>query len=150
MFAPCAANSTASPLRWRSMGQRVQNSSRETRMTHTQFLALLLLAISTVTLTNAAASDAAKGKEIYDQLCWRCHGRLGKSDGPVSSAMDPRPRDLTEQAYMGKISDDELLVVVKAGGAAVGKSPAMMAFKDTLSDDEIRDVIAFIRTLCCR
>lgn len=113
-------------------------------------LALLLVITSAVTLTHAVAGDAAKGKEIYDQLCWRCHGRLGKSDGPVSSAMEPRPRDLTAQVYMGKISDDELLAVIKEGGAAVGKSPAMMAFKEALSDDDIRDVIAFIRTLCCR
>jgi cytochrome c oxidase cbb3-type subunit 3 len=118
-------------------------------MTPTHFLALLLVVISAVSLTPAAAGDAAKGKEIYDELCWRCHGRLGKSDGPVSSAMDPRPRDLTDQAYMGKISDGELLAVIKEGGGAVGKSPAMMAFKEALSNDDIGDVIAFIRTLCC-
>jgi cytochrome c oxidase cbb3-type subunit 3 len=119
-------------------------------MLRVQFLILLLVAISAVTFAPVTAGDAAKGKEIYDQLCWRCHGRLGKSDGPVSSAMDPRPRDLTDQAYMGKMSDNDLLAVIQGGGAAVGKSPAMMAFKDTLSDDEIGDVIAFIRTLCCR
>jgi mono/diheme cytochrome c family protein len=90
------------------------------------------------------------GKDIYDQLCWRCHGRLGKSDGPVSDAMNPRPRDLTDRTYMATVSDDDLLNVIKYGGAAVGKSPAMMAFKDALSDDDIGDLIAFIRTLCCR
>jgi cytochrome c oxidase cbb3-type subunit III len=118
-------------------------------MIRIQILTLLLIAVSTVAFTAATAGDAVKGKEIYDQLCWRCHGRLGKSDGPVSSAMDPRPRDLTDHAYMSKVSDDDLLAVIKGGGAVVGKSPAMMAFKDTLSDDEIRDVMAFIRTLCC-
>jgi cytochrome c oxidase cbb3-type subunit 3 len=96
------------------------------------------------------AGNSDHGKEIYDQLCWRCHGRLGKSDGPVSDAMNPRPRDLTDRTYMATVSDDELLNVIKYGGVGVGKSPAMMAFKDVLSDDDIGDLIAFIRTLCCR
>jgi mono/diheme cytochrome c family protein len=96
------------------------------------------------------AGDPDHGKEIYDQLCWRCHGRLGKSDGPVSDAMNPRPRDLTDRLYMATVSDEELLNVIKHGGAAVGKSPAMMAFKDALGDDDIGDLIAFIRALCCR
>jgi cytochrome c oxidase cbb3-type subunit 3 len=96
------------------------------------------------------AGNPDHGKDIYDQLCWRCHGRLGKSDGPVSDAMNPRPRDLTDRTYMATVSDDDLLNVIKYGGAAVGKSPAMMAFKDALSDDDIGDLIAFIRTLCCR
>lgn len=43
------------------------------------------------------AGDAIHGQEIYERLCWRCHGRSGKSDGPVSDAMTPRPRDLTDR-----------------------------------------------------
>jgi cytochrome c553 len=113
---------------------------------------LVLLAVGMLWsgISAVHAADPEHGREIYDQLCWRCHGRLGKSDGPVSDAMNPRPRDLTERTYMASITDEDLLNVIKHGGAAVGKSPAMMAFKEALSDDEIRDLIAFIRTLCCQ
>jgi hypothetical protein len=55
-------------------------------------------------------------KESYDQLCWRCHGRSGKSDAPVSDAMNPRPRDLTDRTYMSTVSDEALLNVIKNGG----------------------------------
>lgn len=96
------------------------------------------------------AANADHGQNIYDQLCWRCHGRSGKSDGPVSDAMNPRPRDLTDHAYMSTVSDEWLLTVIKHGGGSVGKSPAMMAFKDVLSDDDIRALVAYLRTLCCR
>ena len=96
------------------------------------------------------AGDAAHGQSIYDQLCWRCHGRSGKSDGPVSDAMSPRPRDLTDRAYMSTVSDAQLLTVIKHGGPSAGKSPAMMAFKDVLSDDDILALVAYLRTLCCQ
>jgi cytochrome c oxidase cbb3-type subunit 3 len=116
-------------------------------------LTLLLLSISGVLWCGASspqAGNAVHGQEIYDQLCWRCHGRSGKSDGPVSEAMNPRPRDLTDRTYMSGISDEDLLNVIKQGGAGVGKSPAMMAFKDVLSDEDIRDLVAYLRTLCCQ
>jgi cytochrome c553 len=64
--------------------------------------------------------------------------------------MDPRPRDLTDRTYMATISDEDLLNVIKHGGAAASKSPAMMASKEALSDDEISDLVAFIRMPCCR
>jgi cytochrome c oxidase cbb3-type subunit 3 len=116
-------------------------------------LALFLLTLGGLLwsgISDVHAGDQEQGKEIYDQLCWRCHGHLGKSDGPVSDAMNPRPRDLTDRTYMSTVSDENLLTVIRHGGAAVGKSPAMMAFNEALSDDEIRDLVAFIRTLCCR
>jgi hypothetical protein len=57
--------------------------------------------------------------------------------------MNPRPRDLTDRASMSRVSDEELLNAIKNGGASVGKSPAMMAFKDVLTDDDIRDLVAY-------
>jgi mono/diheme cytochrome c family protein len=99
---------------------------------------------------DSPAGDTAHGQSIYDQLCWRCHGRSGKSDGPVSDAMNPRPRDLTDRAYMSTVPDAQLLTVIKHGGPSVGKSPAMMAFKDVLSDDDILALVAYLRTLCCQ
>jgi mono/diheme cytochrome c family protein len=113
---------------------------------------LLLLVWGTLwcEASDLQAGNAAHGQEIYDQLCWRCHGRSGRSDGPVSDAMDPRPRDLTDRQYMSGVSDEALLNVITHGGASAGKSPAMMAFKDVLSDDDIRDLVAYLRALCCR
>jgi hypothetical protein len=63
--------------------------------------------------------------------------------------MKPRPRDLTDRTYMATVADEDLLNVIKHSGAAVGRSPAMMAFEEVRSGDEIADLVAFIRTLCC-
>jgi cytochrome c oxidase cbb3-type subunit 3 len=122
-------------------------------MKRSSTLALLLLSLVGMlwsSIVDMHAGSPEHGREIYDQLCWRCHGRSGKSDGPVSEAMNPRPRNLTDRTYMATVSDEDLLNVIKHGGGAVGKSPAMMAFKEALSDDDIRDLIAFVRTLCCQ
>ena len=51
---------------------------------------------------------------------------------------------------MSTVSDEQLLIVIKHGGPGAGKSPAMMAFKDVLSDDDIRALVAYLRILCCR
>jgi mono/diheme cytochrome c family protein len=47
---------------------------------------------------------------------------------------------------MALVSDDYLMLVVKKGGAFVGKIATMPAWEKRLSDDEIRSIIAHIRT----
>ena len=51
---------------------------------------------------------------------------------------------------MSKLSDDDLLKTIKNGGASVGKSPLMPPWGASLNDDQIKDVIAYVRTLCCQ
>ena len=93
------------------------------------------------------AQDAAAGQEIYEQYCALCHGPQGKGDGSLSANLDPKPRNHTDGAYMNALSDDHLLNIVGGGGGAAGLSPIMPAWKDILSAQQIRDVVAFVRTL---
>jgi mono/diheme cytochrome c family protein len=48
---------------------------------------------------------------------------------------------------MSKLSDEDIFKTVKNGGASVGKSPLMPAWGATLKDDQIQDVVAYVRTL---
>jgi mono/diheme cytochrome c family protein len=48
---------------------------------------------------------------------------------------------------MNALSDAHLFSVIQKGGPAVGKSQLMAAWGGALTDAQIRDVIAFIRTL---
>jgi len=57
------------------------------------------------------------------------------------------PRNLAEQAYMGTRSDQQLFDVISKGGAATGLSAAMTAFGSQLSEQQIWDTVAYIRTL---
>jgi mono/diheme cytochrome c family protein len=111
-------------------------------------IALCAVVLSTAPVAHAA--DAEQGKKLYGQFCSTCHGQSGKGDGPGAAALNPKPRDHTDKEYMSKMSDEEMMKVIKNGGASIGKSPLMPPWGASLKDDQIQDVIAYIRTLCCQ
>jgi cytochrome c oxidase cbb3-type subunit III len=114
---------------------------------------MVIMVLCTVVLSTAlvaSAADAEQGKKLYGQFCVSCHGQSGKGDGAAAAALNPKPRDHTDKELMGKMSDDDMLKVIKNGGASVGKSPLMPPWGAALKDDQIKDVIAYIRTLCCQ
>lgn len=110
--------------------------------------------VTTILLTAAllpglalAAGNVAKGKALFEQNCASCHGPGGKGDGPAAVALTPKPRSLTDKAYMSALSDQHIFDTIKKGGAAVGKSPLMPSLGAALKDSEIHDVVAFVRSL---
>lgn len=96
---------------------------------------------------SAAEGDAAKGKEVFGKLCVSCHGMTGKGDGAAAAALKPKPRDLSNKAYMSKLKNEYLSGLIAKGGASMGKSPLMPAFGGNLKEQDIKDVVAFIRSL---
>ncbi len=98
--------------------------------------------------SSASAADLAKGKASFETLCASCHGNTGAGDGPVAAALPPemKPRNLQE-AHMKFATDDaKFTLLLKQGGAAVGLSP-MMPPQPTLTDEDITNIIAFVRSL---
>jgi mono/diheme cytochrome c family protein len=111
------------------------------------------LAVSLILPSLAFAADAEAGKTLYMGNCMSCHGLTGKGDGPVGNALTPKPRDFSKGEFAfdadedgTKGTDADLLKVIKGGAAAVGGSP-LMAPWGHLSDDDVANLIAFIRTL---
>jgi mono/diheme cytochrome c family protein len=121
---------------------------------------LITLAISVLWLAtgNAAAQterdrseverftdgDAAHGATLYKRYCRGCHGEDGR--GGAHTFM-PHIQNLTKKDYIEFLPDGFLFTVIAEGGAAVGKSGYMPAWRGTLSEQDIKDVIAFIRSL---
>lgn len=92
-------------------------------------------------------ADTANGGELYVTYCASCHGVSGAGDGPVAASLDPRPARHDDGAYMNGLSNEHLVAVIKLGGPAVGKSPMMAPWGGSLDDQQIRDVVAFTRSL---
>jgi len=99
------------------------------------------------------ASQTARGKTVYDAHCVECHGANGKGDGPAAALLTPRPRDFTSGKYKirstetGSIpTDDDLIRSVSQG--LYGS--AMPGWKGILSESDIRDVVAYAKSLSAR
>jgi len=93
-------------------------------------------------LRNPLSADAAnEGAAVFHTNCETCHGPQGHGDGPAGQALDPRPRNLAE--LQTKASDDFLFWRIREGKPAT----TMVAWKGILTDDQIWQAIAFIRTL---
>src|SRR3989337_4432595 len=94
-----------------------------------------------------AQGDPAKGKEFYAKHCAGCYGPTGKGDGPAAAALNPKPNDFTNKAYMAGLKDQYLFDLIQKGGAAVGKSPLIPPFGSKMQDGGIRGRIAYLKTL---
>ncbi len=91
-------------------------------------------------------ANVETGGKLYQARCSPCHGPDGKAATPTAQALTPKPRDHTDGAYMNHLPNEHLAKVIKNGGPSVGKSPIMPAHPD-LNDQQIEDVIAFVRAL---
>lgn len=88
-----------------------------------------------------------EGKELFVKYCASCHGETGKGDGPLGARLNPKPTDLTDKTLHFAHDDAYHFKVIKEGGAAVGKSQIMPPWGSTLKDDQIKDTIAYIKSL---
>ena len=90
--------------------------------------------------------NAEKGRVIYQQLCVTCHGEHGDGQGPAGRQLSVTLPDFADAEYMLARDDKDLFTTVKEGGAAVGKSGIMHSWKSNLNDQQIHDVLAYVRT----
>jgi mono/diheme cytochrome c family protein len=88
----------------------------------------------------AAGGNVAKGKVLYTNLCFRCHGVDGKGDAYMK--FNPPVADLSSPAVQSKL-DESLMKAIHDGR----KDTAMGAWKFVLSEEEISDVTAYVRVL---
>jgi len=90
-----------------------------------------------------------RGKLLYVERCILCHGEEGRGwDMRAKIARPPvAVPDLTESSFMRGFTDKDLFRVIKEGGTRQGKSRFMPPAGRWLSDDEIRDVITYLRSL---
>jgi mono/diheme cytochrome c family protein len=95
--------------------------------------------------TPKPSAGAPKAERLYLGLCATCHGADGR--GSWSAALFlVRPGKLSDAAALDRRSDQYLFDLIKHGGAPIGR-PGMPAFGSTLTDGEIEELVAYVRTL---
>lgn len=106
--------------------------------------------VPVVLVASAAwAQESVPGQATYEKWCAGCHGVEGRGDGPGAISMLPQPRDFTTGLYQirstpsGELpTDDDILRMIDEG--MPGSS--MPGWKDYLSADERRDLVAYLKS----
>jgi mono/diheme cytochrome c family protein len=92
--------------------------------------------------------DAAvfRGGLVYANYCVTCHGINADGNGRAARLHNPRPANLRgsdkNDAYIG--------LIVRKGGEAIGRSTGMPPWAEELTDEQIGDVVAFVRSVNAR
>src|SRR5882724_9903050 len=108
------------------------------------------LFLSAQTLHYTKRPDVRNGEKVYKSGCIACHGSEGKG-APMASTVFTRPDtfpDFTDCAGTTPEPDGNWKAVIVHGGPSRGLSQIMPAFADFLTDQEINDVIAYMRGFC--
>jgi mono/diheme cytochrome c family protein len=110
----------------------------------------LPLLLSAQTIHYAKPPNVKNGQKIYNGGCIACHGSEGKG-APMANTVFKRPDtfpQFTDCAGTTPEPNSAWKAVITHGGPSRGFSQIMPAFGDLLTDAEINDVIAYMRSLC--
>ena len=93
-------------------------------------------------LMAAVSSRGADAKENWEKNCAKCHGPDGK--GQTRMGKQNGAKDYTDPKVQAEIKDENAIKAIKEGLVDNGKKK-MDAYKDKLTDDEIKALVAYIR-----
>ncbi|MEY2488720.1 MAG: hypothetical protein QOC70_662 [Verrucomicrobiota bacterium] len=104
------------------------------------------IAIITVSLLAASVMSvrAADAKANWAANCAQCHGKSGAADTKMGKQLNAK--DLTDPKVQAAFSDAKATQSIKEGVKEGGKT-TMKAFAGKLTDDEIKALVAYVRTL---
>jgi len=109
------------------------------------------LAMAEDAATNAAEpaprdtpnASVVRGGIVFRTYCVLCHGSDGKGDGRAAKMYTPKPANLTVSPF----NDEYKELIIRRGGPGVGRSAFMPPWGDELSDEQIHDLVSFLREL---
>ena len=105
---------------------------------------LITTALVAVSLLTAASVFAADAKENWDQLCAKCHGAEGKGDTKMGQKLGAK--DFTDAKVQADLKDEAATKAIKDGLKSSDDKTLMKPF-DTLSADEVKALVAYVRGL---
>jgi mono/diheme cytochrome c family protein len=96
-----------------------------------------IAAIAMLAATMTVAFGQGPGAEVYKAKCQMCHGAAGMADSGPGKVMKVKP---ATDPVLKKMSEEQMVDAVRNG---MGK---MQAYKDKLTDAQIKDSVAYFRT----
>jgi mono/diheme cytochrome c family protein len=100
-----------------------------------------------------------RARKAFEEHCVPCHGPTGRGDGRLAnprglapgefvSDIQPAPGDYADSQFMNRFTDDFMASLIRKGWVATMESKkftTMAAFNGTLSDQDIWQVVGYIR-----
>ena len=100
--------------------------------------------IITLLVGTPLAVRAADAKTNWANNCAQCHGPDGKANTKMGKTLSAK--DLTDPKVQAEFTDAKATQSIKEGVKQGGKT-TMKAFGGKLTDDEIKALVAYVRTL---
>lgn len=118
-------------------------------MSDIRVFSLSVIAALTLAIILPGNAFAASAAGNFQRYCAQCHGAEGRGDG-VNATKDlpAAPKNLTNAEELSRLTDERIAAIIANGGARNELSPIMPPWGNTLTAQEIRDLVRFIRDLC--
>ena len=102
-------------------------------------LLVMAIALGGIGWLNSPAMAQGAGEKVYKAKCASCHGADGKGATPAGKAT--KARDFCSEEVKKETDEEWTAIVVK------GKNK-MPSYDKKLTDAEIKEAVAYIRSLC--
>jgi mono/diheme cytochrome c family protein len=95
-----------------------------------------------------AGRDAAvfRGGVVFSNYCVTCHGINADGNGRAARLYNPRPANLRASDK----NEPYMLLIIRSGGKAVARSEFMPPWGAELTDEQMQDVVAYLRSINVR
>ncbi|HOW68359.1 MAG TPA: cytochrome c [Candidatus Paceibacterota bacterium] len=107
-------------------------------------LVILGLAITFPPMSRGQTGPPRKAADLYGYYCKGCHGATGKGDTKLGQKLGVP--DFTSVKIQEKMADDQMFKAIK-DGIKKESVERMKPYGDKLNEEQIKGLVAYIRTL---
>jgi mono/diheme cytochrome c family protein len=84
-----------------------------------------------------------RGNIVFKNYCILCHGAKADGTGRAAKLYTPKPANL----LLSDKNDAYKEMIIRQGGGAIGRSEFMPPWGKELTDEQIKDVVAYLRSI---
>jgi mono/diheme cytochrome c family protein len=97
---------------------------------------------------NKTSYAIREGKRLFVHYCSPCHGEDAQGAGRYfPSQIESRPTDFVNSRYLQDTEETVIFKAIKFGSVSLGKSNYSPAYKNSLRDEEMDNIIEYLRSL---
>lgn len=84
-----------------------------------------------------------RGGIVFRTYCVLCHGATGEGNGRTARMYNPRPANLVKSQHNEAYKEQ----IIRRGGEGMGRSPFMPPWGEQLTDEQISDLVQFLKSI---